>query len=82
MPTRYPRVVFAPRDGKTFVVEFDETSASRALTTPMPETRGDGKLDAAWRWGGHHVDQDARTVHFTFVNRLTNTAWTADVAFE
>jgi hypothetical protein len=46
----------------------------------MPETR-DGRLSAAWRWGGHQIDTQASVVHFKIVNRLSNESWTADVAF-
>jgi hypothetical protein len=81
MPAKYPVVVFAPNGGTTFVVRLSETEVSRSLPTPMPATRADGRLAAAWRWGGHQIDDRARTVHFTFVNRLSNECWMADVAF-
>jgi hypothetical protein len=82
MPAKYPRVVFAPNGGTTFVVHLSESDVSRPLPTPMPATRADGGLDVAWRWGGHQIDDRTRIVHFTFVNRLSNECWMADVAFE
>jgi hypothetical protein len=48
----------------------------------MPATEADGRLAAPWRWGGHQIDTTIRVVHFTFVNRLTNARWSADVQFE
>jgi hypothetical protein len=48
----------------------------------MPASGADGRLAAPWRWGGHQVDITERVVHFTFVNRLDNAHWTADVQFE
>ena len=81
MPSRYPVVVFAPNGGATFVVHLSASDVSRPLPTPMPDTRSDGRLAEAWRWGGHQIDIQARVVHFTFVNRLSNECWTADVAF-
>jgi hypothetical protein len=81
MPAKYPMVVFAPKSGVTFVVHLSETDVSPPLPTPMPETRPDGSLAAAWRWGGHQIDGSARVVHFTFVNRVSNECWMADVAF-
>jgi hypothetical protein len=75
-------VVFAPNGGTTFVVHLSESEVSRPLLTPMPATRADGRLAAAWRWGGHQIDTRAQVVHFTFVNRLSNECWAADVAFE
>jgi hypothetical protein len=81
MPSRYPVVVFAPNGGATFVVHLSASDISRSLPTPMPETRADGRLSAAWRWGGHQIDTQARVVHFTFVNRISHECWTADVPF-
>ena len=81
MPSRYPVVVFAPNGGATFVVHLSAADVSRSLPTPMPDMRDDGRLSADWRWGGHQIDTQARVVHFTFVNRLNNESWTADVAF-
>jgi len=81
MPSRYPVVVFAPNGGATFVVHLSAADVSGPLPTPMPDTRQDGRLAADWRWGGHQIDTQARVVHFTFVNRLSNEFWKADVAF-
>jgi hypothetical protein len=81
MPSRYPVVVFAPNGGSTFVVHLSESDISQPLPTPMPETRADGRLAPAWRWGGHQIDTHARVVHFTFVNRVSNECWTADITF-
>ncbi len=81
MPSRYPVVVFAPNGGTTFVVHLSAVDVSSSLPTPMPEMNADGRLSATWRWGGHRIDPQARVVHFTFVNRVNNEAWTADVAF-
>ena len=80
MPSRYPVVVFAPNGGATFVVHLSAVDVSPTLPTPMPEVR-DGRLSAAWRWGGHQIDTQSRVVRFTFVNRVSNESWTADVAF-
>ena len=80
MPSRYPVVVFAPNGGATFVVHLSAADVSHSLPTPMPETR-DGRLSATWRWGGHQIDTQARVVHFTFVHRISNESWTADVTF-
>jgi len=82
MPAKYPVVVFAPDGGTTFVVHLSQSEVSPALRTPMPATRADGRLASPWRWGGHRVDDRARVVHFTFVNRVSNESWVADVAFE
>jgi hypothetical protein len=82
MPAKYPTVVFAPNGGATFVVHLNESEVSRALPTPMPATRSDGGLAPDWRWGGHQVDERARVVHFTFVNRTSNECWMADVALD
>jgi len=81
MPSRYPVVVFAPNGGATFIVHLSSTDVSGPLPTPMPGTRQDGRLAADWRWGGHQIDTQARVVHFTFVNRLSNEFWKADVVF-
>jgi hypothetical protein len=81
MPGRYPLVVFAPNGGASFVVRLSESVTSLPLRTPMPATQADGRLAPPWRWGGHQVDQDTQMVHFTFVNRLTNESWQADVPF-
>jgi hypothetical protein len=81
MPARYPAVVFAPDGGATFVVHLDPSTASPPLHTPMPALGANGWLAAPWRWGGHQVDIGAQVVHFTFVNRLTDARWTADVSF-
>ena len=81
MPVRYPSVVFSP-NGATFVVHLDPSTTSSSLRTPMPASGADGRLAAPWRWGGHQVDITVRVVHFTFVNRLDNAHWTADVRFE
>ena len=48
----------------------------------MPATNADGRLAAPWRWGGHQIDVSERVVHFTFVNRISNECWIADVAVE
>lgn len=82
MAARYPAVVFAPNGGTTFSVRLDPSRASSWLPTPMPAVGADGRLAPPWRWGGHHVDIDARVVHFAFVNRLSAERWTADVPFE
>jgi hypothetical protein len=82
MPSKYPVVVFAPDGGSTFVVHVSESDVSSALPTPMPATRTDGKLAPDWRWGGYKIDIRARIVHFTFVHRLNDTSWKADVAFD
>jgi hypothetical protein len=82
MPAKYPIVVFAPDGGATFVVQFSASDATAPMSTPMPATRPDGRLASPWRWGGHQVDDRARVVHFTFVNRVSNECWVADVAFE
>ena len=81
MPGRYPLVVFAPNGGATCVVHLSASETSLPLRTPMPATQADGRLAPPWRWGGHQVDQRAQLVHFTFVNRLTNEDWYADVPF-
>lgn len=81
MPRRYPVVVFAPNGGATFIVHLSEFLTSLPLRTPMPATQTDGRLAPPWRWGGHQVDQRAQLVHFTFVNRLSNEIWQADVPF-
>jgi hypothetical protein len=81
MPRRYPLVVFAPNGGATFVVRLSESLTSLPLRTPMPAVQADGRLAPPWRWGGHQVDQLAQTVHFTFVNRLSNETWQSDVPF-
>jgi hypothetical protein len=82
MSVRYPAVVFAPNGGATFVVRVDASTSSPWLRTPMPAIRLDGRLAAPWRWGGHQIDIRARVVHFTFVNRLDDARWMADVPFE
>ena len=82
MPTRYPCIVFSPDGGSTFVVHLDALRTTPSFATPRPATAADGRLAAPWRWGGHQVDLDARVVHFTFVNRLTQAHWTATVQFE
>ncbi|MBK9714210.1 MAG: hypothetical protein IPO81_23325 [Kouleothrix sp.] len=82
MSVRYPVVVFAPNGGATFVVHLNASSASPSLRTPMPAVGEDGRLASPWRWGGHHVDTNTWVVHFTFVNRLTDARWTAEVPFE
>jgi hypothetical protein len=82
MSPRYPAVVFAPNGGATFVVQIDPSTTSARLRTPMPAVGADGRLAPPWRWGGHHVDIDARLVHFTFINRLNETRWTESVPFD
>ena len=82
MPTRFPVVVFASNGGASFVVHLDPSTVSSSLRTPMPATSPDGRLAAPWRWGGHQIDLEARVVHFTFVNRLNDAHWKADVPFE
>ena len=82
MAAKYPMVVFAPNGGATFVVHLNDAWASRSLRTPMPAASADGRLAAPWRWGGHQIDEPARVVHFTFVNRLSQESWSADVVFE
>ena len=82
MAARYPTVVFAPNGGATFVVHLSESDVSPPLRTPMPAANTDGRLAAPWRWGGHQIDVSERVVHFTFVNRISNECWTADVAVE
>ncbi|HNP88796.1 MAG TPA: hypothetical protein PKK78_21940 [Kouleothrix sp.] len=81
MPGRYPLVIFAPNGGATFSVRLDESQILGPLRTPMPATQADGRLAPPWRWGGHQVDRHTQLVHFTFVNRLTNETWQADVPF-
>ena len=83
MPVKYPVVVFDPNGGATFVVYLSRSSASASLPlrTPMPARTADGRLAAPWRWGGHQIDDRAQVVHFTFINKLTDEHWTADVAF-
>jgi hypothetical protein len=75
-------VVFAPNGGATFVVHINPSITTARLRTPMPAVDPDGRLAAPWRWGGHHVDVDARLVRFTFVNRLNETRWTEVVSFD
>ena len=82
MPPRYPSVVFAPNGGATFIVHIDGSTSSARLRTPMPAADASGRLAAPWRWGGHHVDIDAKLVRFTFVNRLNETRWTEVVSFD
>lgn len=82
MPPRYPAVVFAPNGGATFVVHISPSTTSAQLRTPMPATSDDGRLAAPWRWGGHHVNIEARQVEFTFVNRLNQARWTEVVSFD
>ena len=81
MPSRFPVVVFAPNGGATFVVHLSAVDVSPPLPTPMPDMRDDGRLSPDWRWGGHQIDTQARVVHFTFVHRVSNESWTADVPF-
>jgi len=75
-------VVFASNGGATFVVHLDPSTTSAEIRTPMPAVDINGRLAAPWRWGGHQVDIGARVVHFTFVDRLNDARWTADVPFE
>lgn len=82
MPPRYPAVVFAPNGGATFIIQINPSTTSAQLRTPMPAIDTKSRLAAPWRWGGHHVDMDARLVHFTFVNRLNETRWTETVPFD
>lgn len=82
MLSRYPSVVFAPNGGTTFVVHIDPSIASAQLRTPMPAADVNGRLAAPWRWGGHHVDVDAKQVQFTFVNRLDDACWVEVVSFD
>jgi hypothetical protein len=82
MAARYPAVVFAPDGGATFVVYINPLVTSARLRTPMPATDANGRLAAPWRWGGHHIDMDARLVQFTFVNRLNEARWTQSISFE
>ena len=82
MPPRYPAVVFAPNGGATFIVQINPSTTSARLRTPMPAIDANGRLAAPWRWGGHHVDIDAKSVRFTFVNRVNETRWTEVVSFD
>lgn len=82
MALRYPAVVFAPNGGASFSVRLDPFKETAWFPTPMPAQSPTGGLAASWRWGGHQLDLGARVVHFTFVNRLNDEYWTADVSFD